>query len=149
MFWDEIHPSRDMHKLLSERAFDYITNLFKCISPCNDEAMNSPHAKLLQTFCDAFDVYNKSNNSAWLGLYGLFSYSTLKLDKKEPAVDNLNTILKHAYTENNSHTQTILKQLGWVNHKHQFTNASPPELFQLYKNRYGDDNAKNGVLYRK
>lgn len=137
MFWDEIHPSEDMHTKLADHALEFIHEKFELLSPTNESGKQNTHTQLLKDFSYKFDVYNQKNNEAWFGVYSFFSYPTLEIDTDLSADENLEHILHHAFTLKTDYVLDIFKQLGWIDRKLRFTTSTPVEIIQIEEQRQG------------
>lgn len=137
MFWDEIHPSEDMHTKLADHALKFIHEKFELLSPTNESGKNNTHAKLLKKFSYKFDIYNQKNNEAWFGVYSFFSYPTLTIDTELSAFENLENIFHHAFTLKTFYVLDIFKQLEWIDRKLRFTASTPVEIIQIEEQRQG------------
>ena len=135
MFWDEIHPSEDMHTKLADHALEFIHEKFELLSPTNESGKNNTHIQLLKDFSYKFDIYNQKNNEAWFGIYSFFSYPTLTIDTKLSASENLEHIIYHTFTLKTDYVLDIFKDLGWIDSKLRFSGATPVEIIQIEEQR--------------
>jgi phospholipase/lecithinase/hemolysin len=124
IFWDNMHPSSDMHALIADEFYKSFSKKF-LIAPPKIE-----NAKML---CDAFikkyhEIYNKDRK----GYFGFFRHSNLPdIDFSNP-VRAIAMILKHALEENGKRTRKAISQMQWIDSKGNI-NIQIPALHEAKK----------------
>jgi len=101
MFWDEVHPTEAMHKILSIKLSSAILAL--------NYDFEAPKESLVQLFKEAYGINLENAQQAWCGMFTRkpsFNYLDPNL--------TLETIFTHAYKEKGRTLNVIQNDLGWV-----------------------------------
>lgn len=115
MFWDDVHPTADVHWLLADRFYTTYQFLYDFHSPVGDSDMTlccqfrKKHAE-----CVAHDQNR---------LFGSMSHTKMHLDltKQNALVD----ILRHALYEGGTRSRQVMQELGWLNSRGEINTTIP------------------------
>jgi phospholipase/lecithinase/hemolysin len=118
MFYDDIHPSADMHALLAAYFYDQLERRYKLLEPNKEikrESCLSEDA-LLKAFRKQYEVrLNADKNSFFHGSRSNLNYKNAEL----------HVVLKHALHDKGARTLDVLKKMGWINHEGQLALDEP------------------------
>ncbi|WP_172622710.1 SGNH/GDSL hydrolase family protein [Aquicella siphonis] len=108
MFWDDVHPTADMHALLGNEFYKKYRNKFHFTQPVVDA----------RSLCEAFKKkYNEKLGDDLFGLFGLFrNANPPRLDPENPS-RSITIILRHALYEGGGRTKKVIMELGWIDDK--------------------------------
>jgi hypothetical protein len=124
MFWDDMHPSSELHAVLANEFYKSFSRKF-LISP--------PKFENAQTLCDAFiNKYHEMYNKDRKGYLGFFRHSHLpNIDFANPD-RAITMILNHALEEGGKRTRAALTQMQWIDSKGNI-NVHIPALHEAKK----------------
>lgn len=110
MFWDGVHPSAQMHYLLSDAAYKEYTLKYNFtqpkVEPREKVTMLYNEGELLALFRQAYEAkFNEDKR----GYFGFFKRSNIAYQSAD-----LKTILNHALYKGGNRSLTVLKELGWL-----------------------------------
>lgn len=111
MFWDDVHPSAHMHKLLAEKAYEFIEQKYNFIDPISKkkDVHQSSLSQLVSNFHTQYAAKRKIDQAGFFS--GLRKYK-LKTIPDDPQAD-LKNILRHALFEGGDRTLDLIKALKW------------------------------------
>ena len=115
MFYDDLHPSADMHALLAAYFYDQLERRYELLEPNQpkiNKCQNLPAETLLYAFRKHYETRLTSDQ------HSFFKSARSNLKFREA---DLTTIFKHALKENGSRTLEVLKQIGWLDNEGQLT----------------------------
>lgn len=127
MFYDDLHPSADVHALLSAYFYDQLGTKYQLLEP--DEQCFNKHdyvseQTLLKSFRLHYEIQLKKDQHSFWG--------TKKPGIKYKEAD-LETIFRHALYEDGSRTKKVLTKLGWLDSKGELV-LKIPLLEQVMEN---------------
>ncbi|WP_242602185.1 SGNH/GDSL hydrolase family protein [Legionella nagasakiensis] len=108
MFYDDLHPSADMHALLAYHFYSRLSTRYELLEPdrvlkpqkaCSEEALLACFRK----------QYEASLDKDKQGFF--YSLQRSRLDYKQASLEK---ILRHALQEGGTRTRHVLKALGWL-----------------------------------
>lgn len=131
MFYDDLHPSADLHALLAAYFYDQLPLKYELLEPnqvkCNKKEP-LPEEVLLRCFRSHYAA-QKTHDNRFVG------HTKSTLDYKNA---NLEVILKHALNEEGKRTMAVLNKLGWVD-KHGELILKEPALIKALDKVYPTD----------
>lgn len=109
-FWDDIHPTADVHAVLGNEFYKKYNPEFTFSEPegkrVNEPTMDISSDQLQKAFCARYaDKLAKSSSGFFGHKKASFPYQTATLDE----------ILQHAFTEKGSDFREVLSELQWIN----------------------------------
>jgi len=109
MFWDDVHPTANMHALLADQFYKTYQNKYM---------FSAPKIETAKMLCDTFrKKYSDKFNKDVHGFFGLFRRSNLpKIDYTNPD-QALAMILKHALYSGGNRTRGAITDLQWIDAK--------------------------------
>jgi phospholipase/lecithinase/hemolysin len=119
MFYDELHPSADMHALLAAHFYDHLESHYEVLKPNQPKAnqhRNLSEEALLRAFRTHYEKQLKSDQCS------LFGFARSHLNYKEA---DLATIFRHGLKEQGHRTLSVLKHMGWINQQGQLALNEP------------------------
>ena len=108
MFYDDLHPSADMHALLAAYFYDQLERRYELLEPTKpkiDKCQNLPADTLLYVFRKHYETRLVADQNSF------FKSSRSNLKFREA---DLTTIFRHALQEQGTRTLDVLKQIGWL-----------------------------------
>lgn len=121
MFWDDVHPTADVHWLLADKFYTTYQFLYHFQSPVADSEM---------TLCCLFrKKYAECVKHDQNRLFGSLSHTNMQLDLTKR--DALVAILRHALNEGGKRSRYVLQELGWLNSNGEI-NTTIPALKRAY-----------------
>ncbi|GGI81756.1 SGNH/GDSL hydrolase family protein [Legionella impletisoli] len=110
MYFDDIHPSADLHALLAAHFYDTLGNQYTLLEP--DKIIHKKHREcteeeLLACFKTHYERRFEQDKH---GFFSCFRHSNLDIKNA-----SLKTILQHALMEGGKRTKEVLIDLGWLN----------------------------------
>jgi len=119
MFYDDLHPSADMHALLASYFYEQLSRVYKLLEPDEviDKRIDLSEQQLLLCFREHYqEAFTQDKN-------GFFSpFRTSKLDYKNASLDE---ILRHALDKGGARTFAVLVKLGWLSESGELVLACP------------------------
>lgn len=115
MFWDDIHPSAHMHKLLAERVYEHIEKKYHFIEPISQKK-ETHQDRLNQLVNDFYVEYKRKLAQDKKGTFGGWRKGKLP-QRTQDATQDLKTILRHALFEGGDRTFELTKALQWFGSK--------------------------------
>lgn len=119
MFYDDIHPSADLHALLASYFYENLAQKYELLEPnktCLKKRPDLTEDSLLQCFRKHYELKLRQDQS------GFFGSRTSRLDYKNA---NLETIFRHALNEGGTRTLNVLIGLGWLNQQGELILKEP------------------------
>lgn len=119
MFYDDIHPSADLHALLASYFYDNLALKYELLEPnktCLKKRGDLSEDTLLQCFRKHYEIKLRQDQSSFFGS------KSSHLDYKNA---DLETILRHALDEGGARTLKVVTQLGWLNQEKQLILKEP------------------------
>lgn len=108
-FWDDIHPTADVHALLGNEFYKKYNPQFAFSEPESkrvNEPMDISSSQLQKAFCTRYaDKLAKSHSGFFGHKKASFSYQSATLDE----------ILQQAFTKGGSDVREVLSELRWIN----------------------------------
>ncbi|WP_058534724.1 SGNH/GDSL hydrolase family protein [Legionella saoudiensis] len=107
-FWDDIHPTADVHAILGNEFYKKYNPQFAFTEPEDNvnPVINVSSAQLQKAFCTRYaDKLAKTHS-------GFFGHKKASLPYQTATLDE---ILQHAFTENGSDVREVLSELQWIN----------------------------------
>ncbi|MDR3503800.1 MAG: SGNH/GDSL hydrolase family protein [Legionella sp.] len=109
-FWDDIHPTADVHAVLGNNFYEKYNPQFTFSEPesnkVNKSGMDISSAQLQKAFCLRYaDTLAKSRT-------GFFGHKKASLPYQTATLEE---ILQHAFTQNGSDVREVLTELQWIN----------------------------------
>jgi len=108
MFYDDIHPSADMHALLASHFYDQLNSIYELLEPdnkhCNIRKNNVSESELLHSFRKRYQGQLVKDQ------HGFFGSKSDKFNYKDA---DLEIILKHAFDEGGARALKVVTKLGW------------------------------------
>lgn len=107
-FWDDIHPTADVHAILGNEFYKKYNARFAFSKPDEvaEEELNISERQLHQAFCTRYSDKVAKSHSGFFGL------------QKKPATQyqnaSLEDILQHAFSDGGSTLRKIIEELQWV-----------------------------------
>ena len=149
MFWDDVHPTAQMHEQLSIKAYAFITEKFRLSSPHELSEPYDVAQGLVDSFTYDYDSRLKSDKSAWI--VGFFRNSRLVIDPKASPQEKLDAIFDHAINNKGYRTREILQELGWLDKNNHLPKDSelPSPLVDAYQHATNSDPEKAVELTAK
>ena len=116
MFWDDIHPTADVHAILAETFCDKYRFKYSFIAP-KIKFENNQNEFSEEQLCHLFHkkFYEKLEKDK-SSLFGRFAHSNSN-SKHIHRMMPLRDILKQALYEEDKHVCEIMSDLGWMDHK--------------------------------
>jgi len=106
MFWDDVHPTADLHEVLEQQLYKTYSQKYQFSAPCFETPKMLCYAftrKFLELF--ASDVH---------GCFGLFRRTNVpQIDFSQPTTAIV-SILRHALYNNGKRTRKALTELQWI-----------------------------------
>lgn len=138
MFWDDVHPTADVHALLADKFYTTFQFTYDFKSPVRDSDValvcqfRKKHAE-----CVAHDQHR---------LFGSMARTSLRVDfaKQDVLVD----ILRHAINEGGKRSRKVLMELGWMNSNGEI-NTTIPVLKAAYLKLQTERHHQPGVIRAK
>jgi len=113
MFWDDVHPSANMHALLADAFYKKYNVEYHftqpMVKPLKHQEHNVSRFDLVRQF---ESVYKEKLAEDRNGLFGFFRHS--KIDLKKATLDS---ILDHAFYKGGKRSLDIIVGLGWFDKK--------------------------------
>lgn len=109
MFYDDLHPTADVHAVLSAYFYDRLALKYELLEPNKPKMRTRPNMSEDMMLCCFRKHYKDKLERDQHGFFPSMRRS--HLNYKEA---NLETILKHALQENGTRTLGILTKLGWL-----------------------------------
>ena len=112
MFYDDIHPTADVHALMASYFYDRLSLKYELLDPRKQRLRkrnNLNEDKMLSCFRRHYKARLERDMHSFFS-----SKKRSNLNYKEA---NLETILRHALKENGGRTLSILTHLGWLDRK--------------------------------
>ncbi|KTC66320.1 thermolabile hemolysin (plasmid) [Legionella adelaidensis] len=110
MFWDDIHPTMDMHAILAQEISQYCEENFDFVAP-KEEAVQKEVLHIAPEALKAAFIteYEKTLKSALSGWFGIFRRS--RIDYKNASLVD---ILRHALDNQGHRTREVITKLQWI-----------------------------------
>ncbi|MDI9817645.1 MULTISPECIES: SGNH/GDSL hydrolase family protein [unclassified Legionella] len=108
LFWDDVHPSADMHAILGQKFYDKYSQKYHFVAP---------HESLLAIFRETYGQKLRDDKQ---GKLGWFRYSNISY-----ATADLETILRHALSGSGQRTRQVITELGWINKDGELISKNP------------------------
>lgn len=113
MFYDDVHPTADLHVLLGERLYDKIKLQYDFkepeIEPIESKPLNINDDELLASFREAYrELLGRDRN----GFFGSWRQSRINFDKA-----SLEEILEHALFSGGQRSFAVMQSLHWFDSK--------------------------------
>lgn len=143
MFWDEVHPTAELHAYLAQALFNQYANHFNWRAP--EHKIISSAQVLFDQFMQKYMTQLKADRNGWLGsvrttnLLPKLKRVTLgdeSLEDESSYIDAIAIVIQHAKDDETNRTRGILCQLGWMD-KHGDVNLSIPALAEANKQVVG------------
>lgn len=119
MFYDDVHPTADMHALLAAYFYDQLEKRYEFLEPDKrQEALGCPLTEevLLSAFRKHYEARITADRHSWFrGARSRIDYKTADLD----------TVFRHALKENGARTFDVLNKMGWINKEGQLILDEP------------------------
>jgi phospholipase/lecithinase/hemolysin len=109
MFWDDVHPSADMHEILATEFYQHCEPLFQFTVPQPE----TPHM-----LCNSFKKkYDELYRKHMLGAFSIFRDTNFPdIDYRHP-LRAIASILKHALEDGGERTRKAITALRWIDDK--------------------------------
>ena len=113
MFWDDVHPTADMHALLAQRFYTKYKLEYQFTAPTVDavhqKELHVSEEELLHSFRKVYgEMLTRDRN----GFFGGFRHSNIHY-----ATANLDEILTHALYNGGNRSLAVMKELQWFDEK--------------------------------
>lgn len=125
MFWDDVHPTADMHAQLAEHFYRKVTLEYNFKEPSveavqDDHVLNINEEELLAAFKKKYVEKLSEDRNGFFGVYrrSNIHYQTLT---------NLDQILTHALFEGGYRSLAVIKELQWLDDRNNL-NLNIPAL---------------------
>lgn len=119
MFYDDIHPSADLHALLASYFYDTLPLKYELLEPdqeCHKRKSDLTEQELLQCYRMHYEKQLLSDQN------GFFKSKKSNIDYKNA---DLKTVIRHAFYEDGPRTLSIINKLGWFDKKGQLILDEP------------------------
>jgi phospholipase/lecithinase/hemolysin len=119
MFYDELHPSADMHALLASHFYNQLEQRYELFEPNNmpvEQNRGLSADILLASFRTHYEQQLKVDQRSF------FSGARSNLNFKEA---DLSAVLRHGLKEQGYRTLGVLKKMGWINQEGQLILNEP------------------------
>ncbi len=128
MFYDDVHPSADMHVQLAEHAYSELNLKYKFTEPTvesvYEDEVNISEDRLLASYRKMYgDTLKKDQN----GFFGFFRRSNI-LHRSA----SLDAIIDHALYNGGGRSLSVMKELRWFDEKNNL-NLNIPVLKRAYE----------------
>ncbi|KTD37188.1 SGNH/GDSL hydrolase family protein [Legionella oakridgensis] len=111
LFYDDLHPSADMHALLASHFYSRLSTQYELLEP--DRVLKSKRACSEEALLASFrKQYKTSLDKDKQGFFYAFQHP--RIDYKQASLEE---ILRHALQEGGTRTRHVLKELGWLSKK--------------------------------
>lgn len=110
MFWDDVHPTADMHAILGNKFYLQYSLEYK---------FEAPHESLLQVFQENYGQKYRDDKRGW---FSFFRKSRLDYKSADLSLDK---ILEHALYNKGYRTRDTIIELGWINKDGQLMSDHP------------------------
>lgn len=117
MFWDEVHPTANMHAQLAQHFCQTITSEYEFQKPVLEVVQSEPNLNINEeALMTSFKKkYVEKLCEDRQGFFGFYRRSNICYQE----LTNLDQILRHALFEGGYRTLSVIKELQWLDEHHQ------------------------------
>lgn len=117
MFWDDIHPSAELHAVLASQIVDQLMRSYQFAMPKPQPKHNA--RIMFEEFMRAYhDKYAEDKGSIWFGSWSTSrlpeDFHGLFVESDDDYIKLIAKIIKHAFNDGGARTMKIMSEMGWL-----------------------------------